>query len=40
MHNPGIHDVEFDGINYPSGVHFYKLTIDGYSETKNMILVK
>ncbi len=38
--NPGTYEVEWDGTNYPSGVYFYKLIANVYSETKRMILIK
>jgi hypothetical protein len=37
---PGTYEVEFDGTNYPSGVYFYKLTTESFSETKRMVLIK
>ena len=37
---PGTYEVTFDGSNYSSGVYFYQLTADGYSETKSMVLLK
>ena len=37
---PGVYEVKFDGTNYPSGIYFYKLNVDGYSETRKMILLK
>ncbi|TRZ65821.1 T9SS C-terminal target domain-containing protein [bacterium] len=37
---PGTYEASFDGSQYPSGVYFYKLTADGFSETKSMILLK
>jgi len=38
--HPGIYEAEFDGTNYPSGVYFYKLVTDGFTETKRMVLLK
>jgi Secretion system C-terminal sorting domain len=38
--NPGTYEVEWDGTNYPSGVYFYKLITENYSETRKMVLVK
>ncbi|HEY5123755.1 MAG TPA: T9SS type A sorting domain-containing protein, partial [Ignavibacteria bacterium] len=38
--NTGIYKVKFDGNYYSSGVYFYRLTTDGFSETKKMILMK
>jgi len=38
--NPGTYEVNFDGSNYPSGLYFYQLTVDGYGETKSMVLLK
>jgi len=46
---PGTYEAEWDGSNYPSGVYFYKLTVqpsarsersDGYTETKKLVLIK
>jgi hypothetical protein len=37
---PGTYEVEWDGSNYPSGVYFYKLTSENFSETKRMVLIK
>ena len=36
----GAFEVTFDGSNLNSGVYFYKLVTDGYSETKRMLLVR
>jgi hypothetical protein len=38
--NPGTYEVKWNGGNYPSGVYFYRLTAEGNSETKKMMLVK
>ena len=38
--SPGTYSVDWDGLNYPSGVYFYKLVTDAYSETKKMVLIK
>lgn len=37
---PGIYEVSFDGNNLSSGVYYYKLIMEGYSEVKRMVLVK
>jgi len=37
---PGTYEVEFDGGNYPSGVYFYKLITNNFSEVKKMLLIK
>jgi hypothetical protein len=37
---PGSYEVEWDATNYPSGVYFYKLQTESFSETKKMVLVK
>lgn len=37
---PGTYEVEWDGTNYSSGLYFYKLVTNEYSETKKMILIK
>jgi hypothetical protein len=36
----GVHDVMWDAGNYSSGVYFYKLTTENYTETRKMVLVK
>ncbi|PID27052.1 MAG: hypothetical protein CR982_07000 [Candidatus Cloacimonadota bacterium] len=36
----GYHSVEFNAESLNSGVYFYKLSVNGFSETKKMILVK
>ena len=36
----GSYEVRWDASNYPSGIYFYKLSADGYEETKKMILIK
>lgn len=37
---PGTYEADWNASNYPSGVYFYKLLTDGFSETKKMLLVK
>ena len=37
---PGTYEVEFDGNNYSSGVYFYKLITNDFSEVKKMLLIK
>jgi hypothetical protein len=32
--------VEFNADSYSSGMYFYKLETDGFSETRKMILIK
>lgn len=36
----GTYEVQFDGSNLPSGVYFYKLESNSFTETKKMVLVK
>jgi len=38
--NAGIYSVDFDASNYPSGIYYYKLETENYSDTKRMILLK
>ncbi|MFA5012801.1 MAG: T9SS type A sorting domain-containing protein [Ignavibacteria bacterium] len=38
--NPGTYETTFDGSNYSSGVYFYQLMTEGFSETNKMFLVK
>ena len=37
---PGIYNAEFDGSSFASGVYFYTLKTNEYTETKKMMLVK
>ena len=37
---PGTYEATFDGSMLNSGVYFYKLTTDGFSETKKMLMIK
>jgi len=36
----GTYEANFNAANYPSGIYFYKLETNNFSETKKMILVK
>jgi hypothetical protein len=36
----GYYEVTFDATNYPTGVYFYKLTADNFTETKKLIFIK
>jgi hypothetical protein len=36
----GSYEIKFDGSNLPSGVYFYKIITDSYTDTKKMILIK
>lgn len=38
--NAGSYSVTFDAASKPSGIYFYKLVTDDFSETKKMVLVK
>lgn len=38
--NAGKYSVDWNAANYPSGVYFYRLQTDNFSETKKMILLK
>ncbi|HEY5534021.1 MAG TPA: T9SS type A sorting domain-containing protein [Ignavibacteria bacterium] len=37
---PGSYEITFDGANLPSGIYFYRLTTEGYSDVKKMTLLK
>ena len=37
---PGIYTIEFNGLNYQSGVYFYRLKTGEFSDAKAMILLK
>jgi hypothetical protein len=36
----GMHNVEFDGTIFASGVYFYKITSGDFTQTKKMVLIK
>jgi hypothetical protein len=38
--NAGIYNIEWDAENYSSGIYFYKLTADGFTDIKKMVLLK
>ena len=38
--NAGHYQIKWDASKYSSGVYYYKLITDGFSETKKMILIK
>jgi len=38
--NPGSYSVKWNASDHPSGIYYYKLETDVYSETKSMILLK
>lgn len=40
MKQANTYEVEFDATNLPSGVYYYKLEADGFSDTKKMVVVK
>lgn len=37
---PGTYEANWDASAYPSGVYFYKLTVNGFTGTKKMVLIK
>jgi hypothetical protein len=40
LRTTGMNFVEFDGTNYASGIYFYRLETEGFSDTKKMLIVK
>jgi hypothetical protein len=38
--SPGYYIVDFDGSNLSSGVYFYRLNINGFTDVKRMMLIK
>jgi photosystem II stability/assembly factor-like uncharacterized protein len=37
---PGTYEVKWDASAYPSGVYFYRLQTDSYTQTRKMVLIK
>jgi hypothetical protein len=37
---PGTYETSFDGSKYNSGVYFYKLSTEGFSDVKKMLMIK
>lgn len=37
---PGVYQAQWNAAEYPSGVYFYRLSANGFNETKKMILTK
>jgi len=37
---PGTYEAVFDASHIPSGVYFYRLTAEGFSETRKMVVLK
>ena len=38
--SPGIYEVNFDGSNLPSGMYFYTIRSEDFTDTKRMLLIK
>jgi len=38
--SPGTYEIEFSNASLSSGVYFYTLDVNGYSQTKSMVLLK
>jgi photosystem II stability/assembly factor-like uncharacterized protein len=38
--NSGIYEVQWDAAQYPSGIYFYKISAENFSQSKKMILIK
>jgi len=38
--NAGIYEVKFDADNLASGIYYYKLTAEGFTETRKMVFLK
>jgi hypothetical protein len=37
---PGSYEIEWNAANFSSGVYFYRMETDGFSKTKEMVLIK
>jgi hypothetical protein len=40
MLKPGTYEVSFDGSKLPSGVYYYKLDVNGFTQTRRMVMTK
>lgn len=40
MQNAGTHNISFDGSKLSSGMYFYKLETNGFTDTKKMLMIK
>ncbi|MBK8549516.1 MAG: T9SS type A sorting domain-containing protein [Ignavibacteria bacterium] len=38
--DPGKYEVDWNGNNFSSGLYFYKMDANGFSDTKKMVLIK
>ena len=38
--SPGTYEVDWDGSNFSSGIYYYTLQTEGYSETRKMVVMK
>ena len=36
----GSYEVDFSAADFPSGAYFYRITAEGFTETKKMVLLK
>jgi hypothetical protein len=36
----GTYESKWDASKFPSGIYFYRLSTDGFSETKKMLMIK
>jgi hypothetical protein len=37
---PNVYSVEWNAMNYPSGIYFYKLQAGDFTQTRKMTLIK
>ena len=37
---PGMYEIDFDGAEYPSGIYYYRLITESFTQTKKMMLIK
>lgn len=40
FHSPGIYKTEWNALAYTSGVYFYRIEAEGFTDTKKMMLIK
>jgi len=40
VQDAGYYKIQFDAVNYSSGIYFYQIKTGNFTETKRMVLIK